>query len=55
VFWIDATTIDTIRRGMAQIARLLLVDEDIESVKRMFANATHPWLLIFDNADVLDH
>jgi hypothetical protein len=36
---------------MAQIARLLLVDEDIESVKRMLANATHPWLLIFDNAD----
>jgi hypothetical protein len=51
VFWIDASTIDSIRRGFIQIALILQVDQDIESAKRALTNASQPWLLIFDNAD----
>ncbi|MCJ1277133.1 hypothetical protein MMC21_004943 [Puttea exsequens] len=51
VFWIDASTIDTIQRCFAQIALVLQVDKDIDSVRRVLVNAPQPWLLIFDNAD----
>jgi hypothetical protein len=51
VFWIDASTIDSIRRCFAQIALILQVDKDIDSVRRVLANASQSWLLIFDNAD----
>jgi tetratricopeptide (TPR) repeat protein len=51
IFWIDASTIDSIQRCFAQIAILLQVDEDIHSVKRVLTNTSQPWLLVFDNAD----
>lgn len=51
MFWIDASTSDSIRRGFLQLSPLLQVDHDIDSVKRALANTSQPWLLIFDNAD----
>jgi hypothetical protein len=51
IFWIDASTDESIQQSFKQIARLLQVDENIESVRRSLANASQPWLLVFDNAD----
>ena len=51
VFWIDASTRDSIQRCLVQIALVLQVDREIDSVRRAFANASKPWLLVFDNAD----
>jgi hypothetical protein len=51
VFWIDASTCDSIRRCLTQIAVILQVEKDIDSVKRVLANTSHVWLLVFDNAD----
>ena len=51
MFWIDASTSDSIGRGLLRIAPLLQVDQDVDSVKRALANTAQPWLLIFDNAD----
>ena len=51
IFWIDASTIDSIQRCFAQIALLLQVDKDIHNVKRVLANTSQSWLLVFDNAD----
>ena len=51
IFWIDASTNDSIQQSLVQIARLLQVDQDVISVKRHLANTTQTWLLVFDNAD----
>lgn len=51
VFWIDASTRDNIQRGLVQIALILQINQDTDSVKRALANASKAWLLVFDNAD----
>jgi hypothetical protein len=51
IFWIDASTIDSIQHGLIQTATVLRVDPDIDSVKRVLANTSQSWLLVFDNAD----
>ncbi|KAI9887902.1 MAG: hypothetical protein M1823_000290 [Watsoniomyces obsoletus] len=51
VFWIDASTIDSIERGFTEMASRLQAQKDRKSVKRTLSNSTLPWLLIFDNAD----
>jgi hypothetical protein len=51
IFWIDGSTRDSIQRCWTQFALVLLVDKDIDSVKRVLANASRAWLLVFDNAD----
>lgn len=51
VFWIDASTHDSIQACWTQIALILRVDKDINSVKRALANTSQTWLLVFDNAD----
>jgi tetratricopeptide (TPR) repeat protein len=51
IFWIDASTDESIQQSFTQVARLLQVDENIESVRRSLANTSQPWLLVFDNAD----
>ena len=47
----DASSEDRIQQCFKQIARLLQVDENIDSVKRSLANSLQSWLLVFDNAD----
>ncbi|KAH8693883.1 hypothetical protein BGW36DRAFT_463515 [Talaromyces proteolyticus] len=51
IFWIDASSNDRIQQCFVQIARLLQVDETIDSVKRTLANISQVWLLVVDNAD----
>jgi Tetratricopeptide repeat len=51
VFWIDASTCDSIQRCWTQIALILQVDKDIDSLRRVLANTSQAWLLVFDNAD----
>ena len=51
IFWIDASTRDSIHRCLTQIALVLRVDQDVESIKRALANTPQTWLLVFDNAD----
>jgi hypothetical protein len=51
IFWVDASSGDRIQQCFAQIARLLRVDDNIDSVKRQLANTSQAWLLVFDNTD----
>lgn len=55
IFWIDASSDDSIKQSFTQIARILRTDMDgnttVERVKRQLANTSQSWLLIFDNAD----
>lgn len=51
IFCVDASSKDRIQQCFVQIARLLQVDENIDSIKRTLANTSQAWLLVFDNAD----
>ncbi|KAK5311064.1 hypothetical protein LTR93_011837 [Exophiala xenobiotica] len=51
IFWVDASTVDSIRQSFMQLALILQVDEDVDSVKRRLAHISETWLLVFDNAD----
>ncbi|KAJ9496115.1 hypothetical protein H2202_008361 [Exophiala xenobiotica] len=51
IFWVDASTDDSIKRSFTQLARILQVDENVDCMKRTLANSVQAWLLIFDNAD----
>ena len=42
---------DSIQHSFEQIATALLIDSSLYNVKRLLTNTSHPWLLIFDNAD----
>ncbi|KAI9790079.1 MAG: hypothetical protein M1816_005549 [Peltula sp. TS41687] len=54
IFWIDASTGASIQQSFTQIAHLLQVDENIDSVRRNLANISQPWLLVFDDANSPD-
>ncbi|KAK5214766.1 hypothetical protein LTR72_012109, partial [Exophiala xenobiotica] len=43
--------VDSIQRSFTQVARILQVDENVECMKRTFANSVQAWLLVFENAD----
>jgi tetratricopeptide (TPR) repeat protein len=51
IFWVDASSNDRIQQCFTQLARLLQVDVNVDSVKRKLANTSQSWLLVFDNAD----
>ncbi|KAK5202612.1 hypothetical protein LTR41_011644 [Exophiala xenobiotica] len=51
IFWVDASTDDSIRRSFTQLARILQVDENVDCMKRTLANSVQAWLLIFDNSN----
>ncbi|KAI9808253.1 MAG: hypothetical protein M1825_004710 [Sarcosagium campestre] len=51
IFWVDASSDNRVQQCFTQMARLLQVDEEVDSVKRKLANTSQTWLLIFDNAD----
>ncbi|CAG8975776.1 hypothetical protein HYALB_00009297 [Hymenoscyphus albidus] len=53
VFWIDATTEDSIRRGMICAAQRAFNNSSMnfEDAKTEFSNFEYSWLLILDNAD----
>ncbi|KAI9154910.1 Regulatory protein AfsR [Paramyrothecium foliicola] len=63
MFWIDAAEPSQLASNYAKIVQVLKIRppeqaEDLvanrEIAKTWFANATDPWLLVFDNADNLD-
>jgi tetratricopeptide (TPR) repeat protein len=51
VFWIDASSHDSILLSIKQMASVLGLQQNTESVRRELANTTHTWLMVFDNAD----
>lgn len=51
IFQADASNNEHVQQFFTQIARLLQVEEDIDSVKRILANILQVWLLVFDNTD----
>ena len=50
IFWIDASSIETVQQGFINIAHTCKFEESVDSVKAWLA-AKREWLLIFDNAD----
>ncbi|KAJ7245234.1 hypothetical protein C8J57DRAFT_1190944 [Mycena rebaudengoi] len=51
VFFLDASTIDTIKAGLKNIALTRSIGSADEDASRWLASAQEEWLLIFDNAD----
>ncbi|KAL9113982.1 MAG: hypothetical protein Q9187_007548 [Circinaria calcarea] len=51
IFWIDASSSETVKQGFLGIARSCGFEADFEAVKRWLSNYPDPWLLIIDNAD----
>jgi hypothetical protein len=51
VFFIDASTADTIQAGLKNIALTQFLGSDHEDASLWLASSTAEWLLIFDNAD----
>ncbi|KAJ7272235.1 P-loop containing nucleoside triphosphate hydrolase protein, partial [Mycena rebaudengoi] len=51
VFFLDASTIDTIKAGLKNIALTHSIGSDSEDASRWLASSQEEWLLIFDNAD----
>ncbi|KAJ7245209.1 hypothetical protein C8J57DRAFT_1679730 [Mycena rebaudengoi] len=51
VFFLDASTIDTIKAGLKNIALTQSIGSNDEDASRWLASSQEEWLLIFDNAD----
>ncbi|KAK3050277.1 hypothetical protein LTR09_008426 [Extremus antarcticus] len=51
VFWIDASSNESIQMSMKQMASVLGLEQNVESLRRELTNTAHTWLLVFDNAD----
>ncbi|KAK5202699.1 hypothetical protein LTR47_011671 [Exophiala xenobiotica] len=51
IFWVDASTEESIQQSFMQLALLLQVEENVNSVKRRLAHVSEAWLLVLDNAD----
>jgi hypothetical protein len=51
VFFLDASTIDTIKRGLKNIAVTQGIGSEDEDASRWLASRQDEWLVIFDNAD----
>lgn len=51
IFWIDASTEQSVQQSFTQVARVFQVEENVDSVKRRLAHTSDSWLLVFDNAD----
>ncbi|KAG4442234.1 hypothetical protein IFR05_002283 [Cadophora sp. M221] len=50
IFWIDASSTETVQEGFFNIARTCKLEESIDMVKT-WLSTQKDWLLIFDNAD----
>ncbi|KAK5203044.1 hypothetical protein LTR41_011231 [Exophiala xenobiotica] len=51
IFWVDARTNESIRQSFIQLARILQVGEDVDSVETDVSQQPQAWLLVFDNPD----
>ncbi len=51
IFWIDATSNNTVEQGYEEIAQNLKLDPDFKIINGWLSRSEDPWLLIFDNAD----
>ncbi|KAJ7277393.1 P-loop containing nucleoside triphosphate hydrolase protein [Mycena rebaudengoi] len=51
VFFLDASTIDTIKSGLKNIALTRSIGSEADDASRWLASSQDEWLLIFDNAD----
>ncbi|KAJ7278534.1 P-loop containing nucleoside triphosphate hydrolase protein [Mycena rebaudengoi] len=51
VFFLDASTTDTINAGLKNIAQARSIGSEADDASRWLASSQDEWLLIFDNAD----
>ncbi|KAL8743440.1 MAG: hypothetical protein Q9190_004209 [Brigantiaea leucoxantha] len=51
IFWLDASSVETLERGYLQVAEVCGLDARVSVVQRWLSNASEPWALILDNAD----
>lgn len=51
VFFIDASTLETIRGGFTNIAVTRSIGTEHQAALQWLATSTEEWLLVFDNAD----
>lgn len=51
IFWIDASTHESIQQSYNQIGQVLKIDQDIDNVKRFLTNTSKAWLLVLDSMD----
>ncbi|KAI4194798.1 MAG: hypothetical protein LQ350_007568, partial [Teloschistes chrysophthalmus] len=51
IFWIDASSVESLERGYLQVAEACGLEARVSVVRRWLSNAAEPWALILDNAD----
>ncbi|KAJ7251999.1 P-loop containing nucleoside triphosphate hydrolase protein [Mycena rebaudengoi] len=51
VFFLDASTVDTIKSGLKNIALTRSIGSEVDDASLWLASSQDEWLLIFDNAD----
>ncbi|KAL8955282.1 MAG: hypothetical protein Q9183_006709, partial [Haloplaca sp. 2 TL-2023] len=51
IFWIDASSEESLERGYLQVAEVCGLEAQRSVVQRWLSNASEPWALILDNAD----
>ncbi|KAI4161334.1 MAG: hypothetical protein LQ342_005001 [Letrouitia transgressa] len=51
VFWVDASSTESLERGYLQVADICGLESQVAVVKRWLSNVSKPWALILDNAD----
>ena len=51
MFWLDASSTESLERGHLQIANACGLEARLEMVQRWLSNVAAPWALIIDNAD----
>ncbi|KAL9615270.1 MAG: hypothetical protein Q9167_000241 [Letrouitia subvulpina] len=51
VFWVDASSAESLERGYLQVANICGLDSRVAAVRRWLSNISNPWVLILDNAD----
>ncbi|KAL9024099.1 MAG: hypothetical protein Q9196_006760 [Gyalolechia fulgens] len=51
IFWMDASSTESLERGYLHVAKVCGLASDIDVVRRWLTNISEPWALILDNAD----
>ena len=51
VFWIDATSDETVQHSYKEVAQVGGVDGNVKAAMTWLAGLMYPWLLVIDNAD----
>ncbi len=51
MFWVEASSTESLERGYLQIANICGLEAKVDNTRRFLSNATKQWALILDNAD----